>query len=60
MQTSLEFHAQADAFRSRAASIEEAEPSRALLMHLSQTWESLADAWDRLPPPLADTLAFDG
>ena len=57
MQTSTEFHAQADTFRCRAQSID-AEPSRALLLQLSQTWERLADAWDQLPPHPPDAAAF--
>jgi hypothetical protein len=58
MQTSMDFHAEADSFRFRAQTIE-AEQSRFLLLQLSQAWETLAEAWDRLPPAHVSALALD-
>ena len=55
MQTSLDFHAQANCFRFQAYTIEEGQ-SRDLMMQLSQTWETLAQAWDSLPPPYVGAL----
>jgi hypothetical protein len=49
MQTLMDFHAEADSFRLRADMMD-IEPSRVLLLQLSQVWDRLAEACDRLPP----------
>ncbi len=45
LQPSMDFRAQADFFRSRALNVT-ADDLRQLLLHLSQTWETMAQAWD--------------
>jgi hypothetical protein len=54
MQTSMAFHVLADSYRLRA-DCAEAEQSRALLLQLAQTWETLAQAWGGLPPAYVST-----
>lgn len=49
MQISMDFHAEAASFRLRADMMD-IEPSRVLLLQLSQVWDTLAEVWDRLPP----------
>jgi hypothetical protein len=56
MQTAIRFQAEADFFRFRAARIAAVQP-RALILHFAQTWETLAAAWDQLPPHPPDTPA---
>ncbi|HEX3487131.1 MAG TPA: hypothetical protein VHT51_18900 [Micropepsaceae bacterium] len=54
MQTSKDFHAEAEQFRARAGTTD-AEKSRTILLHLSQAWETLAEAWDGLKASDSET-----
>ncbi|HXJ03177.1 MAG TPA: hypothetical protein VNH44_18300 [Micropepsaceae bacterium] len=54
MQTSRDFHTEAEQFRARAGTSDIAQ-SRVLLLQLSQAWETLAQAWDCLPASETDT-----